>query len=115
MSTAMLLARTKILLTAPLLALLILVCSAPANAADPVPAEKAYRYQAHAEGDRLIVKWTVEPGYYLYKKKMGIASTAAGVQLGEPAWPKGENHHDEYFGDQEIYRGSFEVATPLQI
>ena len=81
----------------------------------PLAAEQAYHYVARVEGDRLIVKWSVEPGYYLYRKKMSVASTAATVRVGEPSWPKGENHHDEYFGDQEIYRGSFEVAAPLEI
>jgi len=81
----------------------------------PLPAERAYHYATRVEGDRLIVKWTVEPGYYLYRKKMSVASTAATARIGEPSWPKGENHHDEYFGDQEIYRGSFEVAAPIEI
>jgi len=99
-----------------ILAASVLMFAAPANAAEePLPAEKAYHYAARVEGDRLIVKWTVEPGYYLYKKKMSVASTLSGVQVGEPSWPKGENHHDDYFGDQEIYRGSFEMAAPLEI
>lgn len=80
---------------------------------DFLPPERAYRYSARVEGDQLIVTWKIEPGYYLYKKKLGIASTMATVQLGTPAWPKGENHTDEYFGTQEIYRGTIDVPTPI--
>ena len=63
------------------------VIAATAIAGDqPLSAEKAYRYAARVEGDRLIVKWTVEPGYYLYKKKMSMASTVSTVQVNEPSW-----------------------------
>jgi thioredoxin:protein disulfide reductase len=82
---------------------------------DFLPPEKAYRYTVVPRGDRLVVVWTVEPGYYLYKKKMAVASTMATVQLGEPEWPRGEDHTDEYFGTQEIYRGSVEVPVPFTV
>src|SRR5688500_11329350 len=82
---------------------------------DFLPPEKAYRYSVEGRGDRLVVVWTIEPGYYLYKKKMAVASTMATVQLGEPEWPKGEDHTDEYFGTQEIYRGKVEVPVPFTV
>jgi len=92
------------------------VWAVPAGAADDfLPPQQAYRYATRVEGDQLIVTWTIEKGYYLYKKKMGMASSLPTVQLGEPAWPKGENHSDEYFGEQEIYRGTVEVPVALSI
>jgi thiol:disulfide interchange protein DsbD len=75
--------------------------------------DKAYRYSTRVEGDRLIVSWDIEKGYYLYKKKMGVVSATADAQLGEPLWPKGENHTDEYFGTQEVYRGHVEVPVVI--
>lgn len=77
--------------------------------------DKAYRYTTRVEGERLIVSWDIEKGYYLYKKKMGVVSTTADAQLGEPLWPKGEDHTDEYFGTQEVYRGKVEVPVPIVI
>jgi thioredoxin:protein disulfide reductase len=77
--------------------------------------EQAYRYTLRADGERLVVTWQIEPGYYLYKKKLGIASKTSGVQLAEPAWPRGEDHTDEYFGTQEIYRGTVEVPVELAV
>jgi thiol:disulfide interchange protein DsbD len=88
----------------------------PASAKDEfLPPERAYRYTTRVEGDRIIVAWTVEPGYYLYKKKMGVVSAASTAQLGEPLLPKGEDHTDEFFGTQEIYRGKIEVPVPFTI
>jgi thiol:disulfide interchange protein DsbD len=74
--------------------------------------EKAYRYSTKVEGDRVIVSWTIERGYYLYKNKMAVVSPESTVQLA-PAWPKGELHKDEYFGEQEIYRGNVDVPVAL--
>jgi thioredoxin:protein disulfide reductase len=97
-----------------LLAQLLLIPAASAKD-DFLPPERAYRYTTRVEGDRLIVAWNIEPGYYLYKKKMGVVSAASTAQLGEPLWPKGEDHTDEYFGTQEIYRGKIEVPVPFTI
>jgi len=97
-----------------LLAQLLLIPAASAKD-DFLPPERAYRYTTRVEGDRVIVAWNIEPGYYLYKKKMGVVSAASTVQLGEPLWPKGEDHTDEYFGTQEIYRGKVEVPVPFTI
>ncbi|MBL8268672.1 protein-disulfide reductase DsbD [Steroidobacter sp.] len=82
---------------------------------DFLPPEQAYRYTVKAEGDHVVVSWKITPGYYLYKKKMGVASTMATVQLAEPQWPKGEEHTDDYFGTQEIYRGSVDVPVALTV
>ena len=98
------------------LALSLLALIQPALAKDDfLPPEKAYRYSVRAEGDRVVVSWKIEPGYYLYRKKMAVASSMATVQLGEPAWPKGEDHTDEYFGTQEIYRGTVDVPVPFTV
>jgi thiol:disulfide interchange protein DsbD len=106
-----------------------------------LPPEQAYKYSTRIEGDELVVTWKITPGYYLYRQKMGVALAEAaapsktassdspspgqrekdgmraltGVQLGEPAWPKGESHTDEFFGTQEIYRGTLDVPVALRI
>ncbi|HMN45757.1 MAG TPA: protein-disulfide reductase DsbD [Povalibacter sp.] len=96
------------------LMLLALAITGPSFAKDDfLRPEDAYKYTTRIENDQLIVSWTIEKGYYLYKKKMGVASTMSTVQSGEPLWPKGEAHSDEYFGEQEIYRGKVDVPVPL--
>jgi thioredoxin:protein disulfide reductase len=97
-----------------LLACLPLIQTASAKDEFLPPAE-AYRYSTRVEGDRAIVAWTIEPGYYLYKKKMSVVSDDTNVAFAEPLWPKGEEHTDEYFGTQEIYRGRIEVPVPFKI
>jgi thioredoxin:protein disulfide reductase len=97
-------------------ALAWLALAQPALAKDDFLApQQAYRYTIDADGDRIVIHWKVEKGYYLYKKKMGVASTMATVQLAEPAWPQGEDHTDDYFGTQEIYRGSVDVPVAFTV
>jgi len=74
--------------------------------------EEAYRYTTRFEGQRLMVDWTIEKGYYLYKDRMGVTTAAPDV-LFSVQWPKGEDHQDEFFGKQEIYRG--QVSIPVEV
>jgi thiol:disulfide interchange protein DsbD len=102
-------------LTARLAATLLgLALATPGWAKDDfLPPQQAYRYSTRIDNDQLIVTWNIEKGYYLYRNKMGVVSPMSSVQLGEPAWPTGESHNDEYFGEQEIYRGTVEVPVPI--
>lgn len=102
----------RILCALALLSISLAVQSVQA-ADDFLPPQEAYKYSLRAEGDQIFVSWTIAPGYYLYKNKMGVASSLSSVQLGEPKWPRGEDHEDEYFGAQEIYRGKIEVPVPI--
>jgi len=95
------------------LACLLWLPAAATLADDFLAPEQAFRYSVDSDGQQLVIHWDVEPGYYLYLKRMGVASAAEGVTLGEPAYPQGEVHTDEYFGEQVVFRGKFDVTVPL--
>ena len=78
-----------------------------------LPPEQAFQFTAAAEGDEVVVRWTATKGYYLYEKRMGLGSGDPAVAVGAPLFPKGEKHTDEYFGEQNVFRGSFVVRAPL--
>lgn len=88
---------------------------APAQQDEFLPAEKAYFYEVGVQGDRVLVSWIAMPGYYLYRKRLGLESATPQVKLGQADFPQGETHHDEYFGDQEIYRGTATIAVPFEV
>ena len=97
--------------------LVALLAVAPAHALgedEYLQPEEAFLYTASADENSVTVEWRVTPGYYLYKKRMGIGAATPGVTVGEPVYPKGEMHSDEYFGEQEIFRGTFKVTAPLK-
>ena len=95
--------------------LLLASAAAPALAAQDefLPPEQAFRYETRSNGSEVEVRWNVAPGYYAYKKRMGLESTTPGVKVGESVYPKGEIHTDDYFGESEVFRGPFTVKAKL--
>ncbi|MCZ8319779.1 MAG: protein-disulfide reductase DsbD [Silanimonas sp.] len=81
----------------------------------PLPDTEAYRVEAVADGaDRIVVRFTIAPGYYLYRDKTTFAASAppdAAVTVG--AWPEAKVHADPYFGEQAVYFG--EALVPLSV
>ena len=87
--------------------------SAPAQAARDIKrAEQVFLYEASTDGAAVVIDWQIEDGYYLYRDKMKFA--AEGIEFGEPAWPAGEIHSDEFFGEQVIFRGNVSVRVPVR-
>jgi thioredoxin:protein disulfide reductase len=80
-----------------------------------LPSEQAYRYEVQRTGSTLNIHWNIAPGYYLYKSRMFLATTTEGVELGIVSYPKAKIHEDEFFGAQEIYRGSITVSVPFSV
>jgi len=73
--------------------------------------EDVFLYEARTEGNELIVNWKIEDGYYLYHDKMKFQ--ADDLEFGDPIFPQGEIHSDEFFGEQLIYRGDITVHVPV--
>ncbi len=82
---------------------------------DFLPPEQVFHHSARLDGDRVVVTWRVEPGHYLYKQRMSFTAATPGVTLGAPVWPRGETHKDEFFGEQEVFRGSHEFPVPFTV
>ncbi len=91
----------------------ILLANTSLASLQPLPPAEAFRYDVTATADAILIDWTLEPGYYLYQKKLSV-TTADGAIVGEPVFPPGLDHEDDYFGKQVIYRDSFQVAIPHQ-
>jgi thiol:disulfide interchange protein DsbD len=89
--------------------------STTAAAGLPLPDTEAYRLEAVTDGpDRIVVRFTIAPGYYLYRDKTTFAAQSgrgAVVRPGE--WPEARTHSDEYFGEQAVYYD--EVLVPLSV
>jgi thioredoxin:protein disulfide reductase len=72
-----------------------------------LPPMQAFRPSAEViSTDRIQVRFDVQPGYYLYREKLGIEVTGlipAGVQLTPGKLPKGIQKDDPNFGPTEIY------------
>ncbi len=84
-----------------------------ASAADLLPPEQAFAFQAEAlQADMVRVRWQVAEGYYLYKDK--IRFLAQGATIGEPLLPPPtEIKEDRFFGRMPVYRGEVVVDLPV--
>jgi thioredoxin:protein disulfide reductase len=100
------------LLRSMLTAALLWVLPGVVIAQDVLRPERAYPYQVTADVDRLKVRFDIVDGYYLYQAKFGFETSTPGVALRPADFPPGETHSDEFFGEQEIYRGAFEIEVP---
>ncbi len=81
---------------------------APAQAVDEddlLPVDRAFVLDAQAADERRIdVRWTIAPGYYLYRHRTKVQILDGGATAGALRLPKGEAHNDEFFGPTETYR-----------
>ncbi|MBZ4040579.1 protein-disulfide reductase DsbD [Novilysobacter selenitireducens] len=86
----------------------------------PLPPEQAFGFEAIADGgDRLLLRFTPAPGYYLYRDKTTLAiegETAGreGIRPGALQWPAGVRHKDEYFGTTTVFFDQIDVPLPLR-
>ncbi|MDO5505362.1 MAG: protein-disulfide reductase DsbD family protein [Pseudoxanthomonas suwonensis] len=89
---------------------------APANAALPLPEERAFGFEAIVgDGNTLLLRFSSAPGYYVYRDRSRfVLEGASGIRAQAPRWPRGRLHQDEYFGEQMVYFDQVDVPLPLQ-
>jgi len=85
---------------------------------DFLPMEEAFRISAFATApDRIEVVFQVQPGYYLYRSRLGFkVPEGQPLALGNPDIPAGDIKKDEEglgLGDQEVYHEDLSVKLPV--
>jgi len=85
--------------------------SQPANP-QFVPVDQAFDFDFQQQGPNLKLNWKIRDGYYLYRDKIELVSDQA--QLAAFILPKGLEHHDEFFGDTQVYEKQLNLSVPLR-
>ncbi|NBF06700.1 protein-disulfide reductase DsbD [Pseudomonas sp. Fl5BN2] len=77
---------------------------------DFLPVGKAFAFTSErlASGETQLF-WQIADGYYLYQKRLKFDGLP---QEQHPVLPAGEDHSDEFFGDQTVYRQGLELKLP---
>jgi len=84
------------------------------NTDEILPPNQAFKVSAKAlAADQIEISWDIAEGYYLYRNKMRFDSKTGQIRLGEPAFPAGQTHHDENFGDVVIFRNTLNVPVAV--
>lgn len=77
-----------------------------------LPVDEAFVFSARLDDGRLVARWDMPAGYYLYRRAFRIEAED-GTALGELAIPAGKRIEDPYFGASEVYYGQLEIAAPV--
>ena len=97
----------------PLCALLLFTLPAWAvSEKDLLPVDEAFALSATAtERDQIRVQWKIAPGYYLYRHRTSVKTDPA-FNAGALQLPRGDAHHDDFFGEVETYRQQLVGTLP---
>ena len=90
--------------------------AAPALAvdeADLLPVDRAFALTATApQRGQVELQWKIAKGYYLYRHRISVQVDGGGFTAGALQLPRGDRHHDEFFGDVETYRTLLRAQLP---
>jgi thiol:disulfide interchange protein DsbD len=101
-------------LARPIAVLLLALSGLPAAAITPdqlPPVDSVFVPTARYTDGAIEVRWTIASGFYLYRHRTSVQADA-GFDAGALRLPKGDAHHDEFFGDVETYRGELVATLP---
>jgi thiol:disulfide interchange protein DsbD len=83
------------------------------NSSDFLPVHEAFRLNLIAVTPQSIkLRFVPTEGYYLYRHRFQFHAEPADIGLGQAQLPPGEQKHDDYFGDVEVYHGILDVDIP---
>ncbi|WP_237886617.1 protein-disulfide reductase DsbD [Pseudomonas sp. PGPR40] len=83
------------------------------NSADFLPVREAFQLSlVESTPQSIKLHFVATEGYYLYRHRFQFRTEPADVGLGAAQLPKGEQKHDEYFGDVEVYHGILDIELP---
>ncbi|MFD2643485.1 protein-disulfide reductase DsbD [Pseudomonas japonica] len=75
-----------------------------------LPVEEAFVFSSERlPSGQTRLHWAISDGYYLYQKRLKFDGLTP-EQI--PPLPVAQDHHDEFFGDQPVYRGELELLLP---
>ena len=77
-------------------------------------ANEAFQVDALAlDASTIQARWTIAPGYYLYRHRLGIDVIEPATTSVQWQAPPGQDYEDEHFGAVEIYHDTLDV--PIEV
>ncbi len=78
----------------------------------PLPVDKAFNLSAILlDNNTLLVRWLVQPDYYLYKDKILFSFEDASIE--NINFPESVTKNDEFFGEVSVFNTPLEVKVDL--
>ena len=83
------------------------------NSQQFLPVRQAFQLSLiGSDAQSIKLRLVAADGYYLYRHRFQFRTEPADSGLGEARLPPGEQKHDEYFGDVEVYHGILDIELP---
>ena len=88
----------------------------PAQQVDFLPVEQAYQLEVEiVNAQQVRVYWQIAENYYLYQHRFVFtAQDSQGPIDLQSTMPASLTHHDDYFGEVQIYYNSADITLNLQ-
>lgn len=80
---------------------------------DFLPVDQAFSFTAAIEVGRVVGRWRMSPGYYLYRHRFELLP-GAGLVLGPLETPAGKRIEDATFGATEVYYHEAQVSASIR-
>lgn len=95
---------------------LLLALTAPSRADDEfLDPEDAFRFSASLVSPGMFeVRYVIADGYYMYLDRFRFDVAPGAIVLGDPQFPAGQWHEDEFFGRSQVFRGQVTIAIPFE-
>ncbi|MBS0855477.1 MULTISPECIES: protein-disulfide reductase DsbD [unclassified Tatumella] len=77
-----------------------------------VTVNQAFGFDFSQNNNRVLLKWQVKSGYYLYRQQISIV--AANATIASIDLPQGQPHEDEFFGKSQIFPEDLQVPVILK-
>ena len=80
-----------------------------------LPVEQVYQVSVAIQNDKLVLDWTIEPNYYLYRDRFKFNAVDATTQLQAPKFDKGILKYDDFFEQElEVYYLQTFIELPFK-
>jgi thiol:disulfide interchange protein DsbD len=87
---------------------------APAGREPPLPPEQAFVFEAITfSPTQILARFTMPPGYYLYRDNAAFSISSGGATIGGPRWPAATAHVDDHFGEVFVFFDQIEVPIDI--
>lgn len=80
-------------------------------------ADEAFAFSAEQQDNTVQVQLTIAPDYYLYRHSIEVLTDKESshiLRFQAPKLPKGQAHHDEFFGNSQVFYHSLSFPVVLQ-
>ncbi len=74
--------------------------------------DEAFTFDFFQKDNKLTLEFTIAEGYYLYRHQFKFSGQDA--ELYPVELPRGEDHEDEFFGTQQVYRDKLQLTVNIK-